>query len=67
MAGVLSSATSVLTRAVDLDSKGRYSEAVICYQEGLQLLMDVLKSQFEFKCMILSVYELILSFMIVKY
>lgn len=43
MAGVLTSATSVLKRAVELDTKGRYGEAVICYQEGLQLLMDVLK------------------------
>jgi len=48
VSGVLTSATSVLTRAVDLDSKGRYGEALICYQEGLHLLMEVLKSQYNY-------------------
>ncbi|XP_052796929.1 MIT domain-containing protein 1-like [Mya arenaria] len=43
MSGVLASAGSVLTRAVELDKTCRYMEAVVCYQEGLQLMMDVLK------------------------
>ncbi|XP_060566828.1 MIT domain-containing protein 1-like [Ruditapes philippinarum] len=43
LAGVLASATRVLTRAVELDTAGRYPDAVVCYQEGLQLLIDVLK------------------------
>ncbi|XP_052277870.1 MIT domain-containing protein 1-like isoform X2 [Dreissena polymorpha] len=42
--GMLTAATSVLTRAVELDTKARMDEAVVCYQEGLQLLMDVMKN-----------------------
>ncbi|XP_072040939.1 MIT domain-containing protein 1-like [Amphiura filiformis] len=41
--GIEASAISVLKRAVELDTKGRYTESLICYQEGLQLLMDALK------------------------
>ncbi|ESO88500.1 hypothetical protein LOTGIDRAFT_219231 [Lottia gigantea] len=43
LAGIESSAISLLTRAVELDSNKRYEEAVTCYQEGLQLLLEVLK------------------------
>ncbi|KAL4230775.1 MIT domain-containing protein 1 [Mactra antiquata] len=43
LAGMWSSAVSILKRAVELDTSGRYSDASICYQEGLQLLLDVLK------------------------
>ncbi|KAF5307305.1 hypothetical protein FQR65_LT07021 [Abscondita terminalis] len=38
-------AGNILQRAVDLDSKKRYTEALVCYQEGLQVLVDVLKEQ----------------------
>ncbi|KAK4881522.1 hypothetical protein RN001_004841 [Aquatica leii] len=38
-------AGNILQRAVELDSKKRYTEALICYQEGLQVLVDVLKEQ----------------------
>lgn len=41
--GVESSAISILKRAVELDSGKRYDEAVTCYQEGLQLLLEVMK------------------------
>ncbi|XP_056011498.1 MIT domain-containing protein 1-like isoform X2 [Ostrea edulis] len=41
--GVESSAISILKRAVDLDTSKRYDEAVTCYQEGLQLLLEVIK------------------------
>lgn len=37
-------AISLLKRACDLDSKKRYTEALVCYQEGLQLLMDVIRT-----------------------
>ena len=37
-------AISILTRAVTLDTGGRYTEAFVCYQEGLQILMEALKS-----------------------
>lgn len=39
----LDAAISVLTRAVELDQSQSYSEALVCYQEGLALLMNVLK------------------------
>ena len=41
--GIEASAISVLKRAVELDTKGRYTESLVCYQEGLALLMDALK------------------------
>ncbi|KAK6173894.1 hypothetical protein SNE40_017269 [Patella caerulea] len=43
LAGIETSAISLLRRAVELDSSKRYDEAVTCYQEGLQLLLQVLK------------------------
>lgn len=44
LAGMEVSAISILTRAVELDKQRRFTEATICYQEGLQLLMDVIKA-----------------------
>lgn len=41
--GVEASAIQVLKRAVELDTSRRFDEAVVCYQEGLQLLIQVLK------------------------
>ena len=43
MSGSEGAAISLLTRAVDLDNKKRYSEAIVCYKEGLQLLMECLR------------------------
>ncbi|XP_056411931.1 MIT domain-containing protein 1 isoform X2 [Hyla sarda] len=43
LAGVENSAGAVLRRAVEMDSSGRYQESLICYQEGIELLMQVLK------------------------
>lgn len=43
VSGMEASAVSVLKRAVELDQGGRFQEALVCYQEGIQLLMDVLK------------------------
>lgn len=42
--GVESSAVSVLKRAVQLDHCSRFQEALVCYQEGIQLLLDLLKA-----------------------
>ncbi|XP_043104307.1 MIT domain-containing protein 1 isoform X2 [Puntigrus tetrazona] len=42
--GMESSAISVLKRAVELDHTSRFQEALVCYQEGIQLLLDVLKA-----------------------
>ena len=39
-------AASILTRAADLDKAHRYSESLICYQEGIQLLLDALKGTY---------------------
>lgn len=44
VSGMESSAVSVLKRAVELDQSGRFQESLVCYQEGIQLLMDVLKA-----------------------
>lgn len=43
VSGMETSAVSVLKRAVELDHSDRLQEALVCYQEGIQLLMDVLK------------------------
>lgn len=43
VAGMETSAISVLKRAVELDQSGRFQESLVCYQEGIQLLIDVLK------------------------
>lgn len=41
----LEAATKVLTRAVELDNNQRYKEALVCYQEGTNLLMVALKNE----------------------
>ncbi|XP_013926459.1 PREDICTED: MIT domain-containing protein 1-like [Thamnophis sirtalis] len=38
------SAAAVLKRAVELDSASRFQESLICYQEGIDLLLNVLKA-----------------------
>ncbi|XP_062312561.1 MIT domain-containing protein 1 [Osmerus eperlanus] len=42
--GMETSAISVLKRAVELDHGSRFQESLVCYQEGIQLLIDVLKA-----------------------
>lgn len=37
-------AVNILKRAVEMDEKRRYTEAMVCYQEGIQLLIDSIKS-----------------------
>ncbi|XP_025788145.1 MIT domain-containing protein 1 isoform X2 [Puma concolor] len=36
-------AFKVLKRAMELDSESRYQQALVCYQEGIDLLMQVLR------------------------
>ncbi|KAG9492344.1 hypothetical protein GDO78_000709 [Eleutherodactylus coqui] len=43
LAGMESSAGAVLRRAVELDGIGRYQDSLVCYQEGIELLLQVLK------------------------
>lgn len=38
-------AFTVLKRAVELDSESRYQQALVCYQEGIDLLMQVLRGE----------------------
>ena len=35
----MEAATDLLKRAVELDSAGKHSEALICYEEGIQNLL----------------------------
>ncbi|KAM4608638.1 MIT domain-containing protein 1 [Polymixia lowei] len=44
LSGMETSAVSVLKRAVELDQSSRFQESLVCYQEGIQLLIDVLKA-----------------------
>lgn len=44
ISGIETSAASVLCRAVEYDKNKRYQSALVCYQEGIQLLLDVCKS-----------------------
>ncbi|XP_076351831.1 MIT domain-containing protein 1-like isoform X2 [Tachypleus tridentatus] len=41
--GVEKSAVSILSRAVEHDKAKRYTSAIVCYQEGIQLLLEALK------------------------
>nr|XP_033805592.1 MIT domain-containing protein 1 isoform X2 [Geotrypetes seraphini] len=41
--GVENSAVIVLKRAVELDENSRFLEALVCYREGIDLLLQVLK------------------------
>ncbi len=41
----MEAARRLLSRAVELDRSGRRTEAVICYQESIQLLLDTAKGK----------------------
>ena len=43
MSGVESSAIGLLLRAVEMDTAKRFTESLVCYQEGLNLLLEVVK------------------------
>jgi len=42
--GGVTFAISILTRAVTLDVGNRHTESLICYQEGIRMLLDALKN-----------------------
>ncbi|CAN9497526.1 unnamed protein product [Ophioblennius macclurei] len=44
VAGLEASAACVLKRAVDLDQKRSFQEALVFYQEGMEILLDVIKA-----------------------
>jgi len=35
----------LIKRAVELDNSKRYGEALLCYREGVEMLLDSLKSE----------------------
>ncbi|OWK10780.1 MITD1 [Cervus elaphus hippelaphus] len=37
-------AVTVIKRALELESESRYPQALVCYQEGIDLLLQVLKA-----------------------
>lgn len=49
MTGNTEAAGQVLKRAVVLDKENKYPESLICYQEGIQLLLDAMRSSSEEK------------------
>ena len=38
-------AVQLLKRAIDLEKQSKYQAALICYQEGIDALLEVLKSK----------------------
>ena len=36
-------AIQILTRAVELDSKKKFSESLTCYEQGIRLLLEAVK------------------------
>jgi len=47
-AGIETAAVAVIRSGVDLDNKKRYTEALVCYREGIQLLLNLLKGLLAF-------------------
>lgn len=47
--GIEQSAISIISRAVQYDNEGKYPSALACYQEGIQLFLDVIKNTNEKK------------------
>lgn len=47
-AGIETAAVTVIRSGVDLDNKKRYTEALVCYREGIQLLLNLLKGLLAF-------------------
>ncbi|XP_069747103.1 MIT domain-containing protein 1 isoform X2 [Narcine bancroftii] len=44
LAGMENSAVAVLKRAIELDKESRLQDSLVCFQEGIHLLMEVLKA-----------------------
>ena len=42
----LQSASDLLKRAVELDTALKYSESLICYEEGIQMLIRLMRGGF---------------------
>ena len=46
MASSDESGIHLIKRAIELDTNKRYTDALVCYREGIELLMDSIKSIF---------------------
>ncbi|XP_067842345.1 MIT domain-containing protein 1 isoform X2 [Heptranchias perlo] len=44
LTGMENSAVTVLKRAIELDNNSRLQDSLVCYQEGIHLLLEVLKA-----------------------
>ena len=44
MASSDESGIHLIKRAIELDTNKRYTDALVCYREGIELLMDSIKS-----------------------
>uniref|UniRef100_UPI00398E4E30 MIT domain-containing protein 1 isoform X2 n=1 Tax=Pristiophorus japonicus TaxID=55135 RepID=UPI00398E4E30 len=44
LTGMENSAVTVLKRAIELDNDSRFQDSLVCYQEGIHLLLEVLKA-----------------------
>ncbi len=40
----------LIKRAIELDTNKRYADALVCYREGIELLMDSIKLLCQFSC-----------------
>ena len=49
LAGRMEAAGQVLKRAVELDNKEKFSEALVCYQEGIDILFNAVKQSLDDK------------------
>jgi len=54
--GIETAAVTVIRSGVDLDKKKRYTEALVCYREGIQLLLNLLKGLLAFVCFVRTLY-----------
>lgn len=45
MSTIGNAAANILQRAVTLEKDQKFTESLVCYQEGIQLLMNVLKGK----------------------
>jgi len=53
-----SAAATVLTRAVEMDTKEQYTMALLLYQEGVQILLNTVKGTLKFACISFYFYGL---------
>jgi hypothetical protein len=65
-AGIETAAVTVIRSGVDLDNKKRYTEALVCYREGIQLLLNLLKGLLAFFFVLFCAYSVFIFHVIIK-